>query len=42
MTLGTTRGVLDKILFIVNNLALNNFDAKLDEMKEHYKEAYLH
>ena len=32
--------VSDKILFIVNNLAPNNFDSKLDEMKEWFKEVY--
>ncbi|KAF9244222.1 Not1-domain-containing protein [Melanogaster broomeanus] len=29
----------DKILFIVNNLAPSNFDAKLVEMKEHFDDA---
>ncbi|KZT20259.1 Not1-domain-containing protein [Neolentinus lepideus HHB14362 ss-1] len=29
--------VSDKILFIVNNLAPNNFDSKLAEMKDHFK-----
>lgn len=30
----------DKILFIVNNLAPNNFDAKVVDMKEHFKDDY--
>ncbi|KDQ60584.1 hypothetical protein JAAARDRAFT_31550 [Jaapia argillacea MUCL 33604] len=30
----------DKFLFIVNNLAPSNFDAKVDEMKEHFTEDY--
>lgn len=32
--------VSDKILFIVNNLAPSNFDAKLTEMKEQFHEQY--
>ena len=32
--------VSDKILFIVNNLAPSNFDAKLAEMKEQFQEQY--
>ncbi|KAJ8454554.1 hypothetical protein ONZ51_g12961 [Trametes cubensis] len=32
--------VSDKILFIVNNLAPSNFDAKLSEMKGHFHEQY--
>ncbi|KAI0371786.1 Not1-domain-containing protein [Pilatotrama ljubarskyi] len=32
--------VSDKILFIVNNLAPSNFDAKLSEMKGHFQEQY--
>ena len=32
--------VSDKILFIVNNLAHNNFDSKLVEMKDRFKEIY--
>ncbi|RDX42663.1 Not1-domain-containing protein [Lentinus brumalis] len=32
--------VSDKILFIVNNLAPSNFDAKLSEMKSHFQEQY--
>ncbi|CAL1703968.1 unnamed protein product [Somion occarium] len=32
--------VSDKILFIVNNLAANNFDAKLAEMREQFDEKY--
>ena len=32
--------VSDKILFIVNNLAPSNFDAKLVEMKGHFQEQY--
>jgi len=30
----------EKILFVVNNLAPTNFQAKLDEMKERFKEEY--
>ncbi|KIJ69669.1 hypothetical protein HYDPIDRAFT_80338 [Hydnomerulius pinastri MD-312] len=30
----------DKILFIVNNLAPSNFDAKLAEMKEHFDDGF--
>jgi CCR4-NOT transcription complex subunit 1 len=30
----------DKVLFIVNNLAPSNFDAKLTEMKDHFDDAY--
>ena len=30
----------DKILFIINNLAPNNFDQKLADMKERYEELY--
>jgi len=30
----------DKVLFIVNNLAPNNFDAKLSEMKEQFDDAF--
>ncbi|THH31748.1 hypothetical protein EUX98_g2436 [Antrodiella citrinella] len=32
--------VSDKILFIVNNLAPSNFDAKLGEMREQFEERY--
>ncbi|PCH38713.1 Not1-domain-containing protein [Wolfiporia cocos MD-104 SS10] len=32
--------VSDKILFIVNNLAPSNFDSKLTEMREHFKEPF--
>lgn len=32
--------VSDKILFIVNNLAPSNFDAKVDEMKDRYSDKY--
>lgn len=32
--------VSDKILFIVNNLAPNNFDLKLTEMKEQFQDQY--
>lgn len=32
--------VTDRILFIVNNLAPNNFDAKLKEMREHFADQY--
>ena len=32
--------VSDKILFIVNNLALNNFESKLSDMREHFDESY--
>ncbi|KII88902.1 hypothetical protein PLICRDRAFT_109994 [Plicaturopsis crispa FD-325 SS-3] len=30
----------DKILFIVNNLALNNFESKLSDMREQFQEEY--
>ncbi|CAK5279384.1 unnamed protein product [Mycena citricolor] len=30
----------DRILFIINNLAPSNFDAKLAEMKEHFDDVY--
>ncbi|KZT74256.1 Not1-domain-containing protein [Daedalea quercina L-15889] len=32
--------VSDKILFIVNNLAPSNFESKLAEMREHFKEQF--
>jgi CCR4-NOT transcription complex subunit 1 len=32
--------ISDRILFIVNNLAPSNFDAKLVEMREYYDDAY--
>ncbi|OCH95284.1 Not1-domain-containing protein [Obba rivulosa] len=32
--------ISDKILFIVNNLAPSNFEAKLTEMREYFKEQY--
>ncbi|TFK46033.1 Not1-domain-containing protein [Heliocybe sulcata] len=35
-----TEEVSDKILFIVNNLAPNNFDSKIAEMKEYFKDEY--
>ncbi|QRV90034.1 CCR4-Not complex component, Not1 [Ceratobasidium sp. AG-Ba] len=34
--------VSDKILFIVNNLAPSNFDAKLEEMKTRFRAEYAH
>ena len=35
-----TEEVSDKILFIVNNLAPSNFESKLTEMREHFKEQF--
>lgn len=35
-----TEEVSDKILFIVNNLAPSNFESKISEMREHFKEQF--
>ncbi|KAF8431772.1 Not1-domain-containing protein [Boletus edulis BED1] len=37
---GPAEELSDKVLFIVNNLAPSNFDAKLTEMKDHFEDTY--
>jgi CCR4-NOT transcription complex subunit 1 len=32
--------ISDKVLFIINNLAPINFDSKLDDMREHFRDEY--